>query len=768
MQLIWKRVKKGHHQVSYEKDDDFNALVRRISALPFTKPETLDEAFAKFRARADKLEDSKLKEFSHDLIGYAQLQWRDRFAVQDWNLYDINCLMVPSTNNGNEGANGRFLVDFGVHPPFWSFCLDACEEVQRVNDDIPSILYGSLVPKETPLYHSLKEQREVAKANYEAGLIDLDGYLGKVGSISLSTGKSKFSADDEEDDNIVPKRKNVVIDDEPEPAKKKRKIRAAIPGRRGRPATNTGKGSRTASVGEQVSAGLPSDARVSDEAQSEPTVTANPTSSLPNLPWPDQQGLQSIPSALPATSSRTTSSAVPTVITAQISSTPIMLSSIEVFNNSLLDHIQKYNLGLRERASIPGDGNCWYSSNVDLVKHHKLKAPGDPNELRLAVTNTLKNHPQKSQWIRSLFHGKSRSFNRFVKEHSVPGTFVDNFGLLVLATSEYLNVTYHIVGTSNNEKDPVTVIGNKDGDSNVVFHLGYYQDDTDQGGHQAGHYQSLEPVPGKAVPCCKIASTTSTSNREEETENQSREEANVELLKSEEKILKSFPNDKNMVKLSLKRLVGLKCVSLDDLCCSNILSILYNDIRPNFTAKTAEGKTCRRLLKMYQNLCRKDPEFDEEDLPAITDVSDDESSIVKSKKKSYKSLFAKETRRASNIISQMGTATSIRDAENIAEASARASSTVIETEPTGNEEEVAVEETTMEHIEPARRKSRRKRKTPPKSTVFGTDSVVLTPPPPCSPATPPRRGRGRPRIYLDETSPVQAPKRGRGRPKKNT
>ena len=62
-------MKKGHHQVAYEKDDDFNALVRRISALPFTKPETLDEAFAKFRTRADKLEDLKLKEFSHELIG---------------------------------------------------------------------------------------------------------------------------------------------------------------------------------------------------------------------------------------------------------------------------------------------------------------------------------------------------------------------------------------------------------------------------------------------------------------------------------------------------------------------------------------------------------------------------------------------------------------------------------------------------------------------------------------------------------------------------
>ena len=185
-QLIWKRVKKGGHQVSYEKDDEFNALVRRIYALPFIKPETLDEAFNKFEVKTNKLDNLKLKDFSQALIQYAHTQWRELFAIQDWNLYNINCLMVPSTNNGNEGANGRFLVDFGVHPPFWSFCIDACQEVQRVNDDIPSILYGSLVPKESPLYHSLKEQREVVKANFEAGLIDIDGYMGKVGSISIS------------------------------------------------------------------------------------------------------------------------------------------------------------------------------------------------------------------------------------------------------------------------------------------------------------------------------------------------------------------------------------------------------------------------------------------------------------------------------------------------------------------------------------------------------------------------------------------------------
>jgi hypothetical protein len=115
-----------------------------------------------------------------------------------------------------------------------------------------------------------------------------------------------------------------------------------------------------------------------------------------------------------STSSRTTSSAFPRLVSPQLYLPPVPLSSIVVFNDSLHEHIEKYNLGLRERSPIAGDGNCWFSSNADLAKEHKLKVPEDPNELRLAVANSLKSHPQKSQWIQSLFQGKSRSFNRFI------------------------------------------------------------------------------------------------------------------------------------------------------------------------------------------------------------------------------------------------------------------------------------------------------------------------------------------------------------------
>ena len=82
-QLIWKRVKKTHLQVEYEKNYEFNALIRRLSSLPFVKPEDLNEAFEIFRKRALNLKSEKVQEFSLNLIEYAQTQWRERFAIQD-------------------------------------------------------------------------------------------------------------------------------------------------------------------------------------------------------------------------------------------------------------------------------------------------------------------------------------------------------------------------------------------------------------------------------------------------------------------------------------------------------------------------------------------------------------------------------------------------------------------------------------------------------------------------------------------------------------
>ena len=67
------------------------------------------------------------------------------------------------------------------------------------------------------------------------------------------------------------------------------------------------------------------------------------------------------------------------------------------------------------------------------------------------VVNSMKSHPQVKQWVQSVFHGKKREFNRFLKEQGQPGAFTDANGIAIIATADYLGLNYHIAGTSNNE-----------------------------------------------------------------------------------------------------------------------------------------------------------------------------------------------------------------------------------------------------------------------------------------------------------------------------
>ena len=232
--------------------------------------------------------------------------------------------------------------------------------------------------------------------------------------------------------------------------------------------------------------------------------------------------------------------------------------------------------------------------------------------LRKAVTNSLKTHPLKMQWIKSLFMGKSQKYAKFVKEQSIENTFIDNYGIIVVATADYLGVNYHIVGTSNTEKVPVTKL-HDDCPNRKILHVGYYQDTTDQDGgpKKLGHYQSLEIVQNVDVPCCSIVVELEAEKVRDEL---------VEKIQSEEMVLKTFLSDRTMVRLSLERIHALPSVSLNELFNTNISHILYNDVRNRYKASTFEGKLCRKILKKFQNLCRNSPGFQDEDLPQMTDA----------------------------------------------------------------------------------------------------------------------------------------------------
>ena len=253
-----------------------------------------------------------------------------------------------------------------MHPTFWSFIISATDELERVENDIPSFLYGSLVPVVSTLYKSLKEERERVRANYEAGLIDLDGMMGKIGALSLATGKAKAATDD--DENIPsPRKRPNPADKVVEPVAVQRKKRP------GRPPKNTGKS-------------LP-DAVMREDPVQEVCIS--------NLPVPPLRGLQAINAALPSTSARTTASAVRQIVSAEASFGPISLSWSLTSKSELETHIEKFNLGLRERSPIPAVGNCWYWENVDLVKKFII-APEDPDKLRKAVANSIETHKYRN------------------------------------------------------------------------------------------------------------------------------------------------------------------------------------------------------------------------------------------------------------------------------------------------------------------------------------------------------------------------------------
>ena len=137
---MYRKVKSSGLHISYEKNDEFNALIRRCSSLPFVGKEKLDEAFQIITERAEALNDKNLKDFSQDLIDYLNSQWRHGvFSIQDWTISDVNLMTVPTTNNGQEGQNRRFKENFGIYPKFWDFILSVNDELETCSHDILQI-----------------------------------------------------------------------------------------------------------------------------------------------------------------------------------------------------------------------------------------------------------------------------------------------------------------------------------------------------------------------------------------------------------------------------------------------------------------------------------------------------------------------------------------------------------------------------------------------------------------------------------------------------
>ena len=68
--------------------------------------------------------DERLGAFCQNLLAYIRSTLISGvFSVQDWNLFDFDCQIIPTTNNGNESENARLKVLFATHPQFYRFAL---------------------------------------------------------------------------------------------------------------------------------------------------------------------------------------------------------------------------------------------------------------------------------------------------------------------------------------------------------------------------------------------------------------------------------------------------------------------------------------------------------------------------------------------------------------------------------------------------------------------------------------------------------------------
>ena len=122
-------------------------------------------------------------------------------------------------------------------------------------------------------------------------------------------------------------------------------------------------------------------------------------------------------------------------------------------NDTLTQHISKYQLNLERVGFVPGNGDCFYTTIFNLCEHHGLKIPAqNALELRRYVVEHINQHPQFNDWLRTIWGSQVRKFNDFVKLHLKSGVYTDNYGIVLYTTQHLLKITIHLVSSNNNDK----------------------------------------------------------------------------------------------------------------------------------------------------------------------------------------------------------------------------------------------------------------------------------------------------------------------------
>ena len=122
------------------------------------------------------------------------------FCLEDWNIFEVDLVQTPVTNNGNEGTNRGLAEEFGQHPQANRWLTICCDVLNSAEDKIEQLLYGSLRPRVNELYDQLKQKREVLKGNLGSGELTLDEYMGQLGALAFTIGRARFNQNFSEND----------------------------------------------------------------------------------------------------------------------------------------------------------------------------------------------------------------------------------------------------------------------------------------------------------------------------------------------------------------------------------------------------------------------------------------------------------------------------------------------------------------------------------------------------------------------------------------
>jgi hypothetical protein len=415
--------------VAYRTNKLFCSFVRRVCSLPFVPIFLVPLAMIILNDFATKLDvdsDKSIADFAKSLLAYITNTWFTTYGLQDWNIFDVDCQLVPITNNANEAQNARLNTNYPVHPQLYVFLMHVMLEFNISEEKVEEITNGELRPGGNELYKALKVIREAAKDSLIEDLRTADNQDEKKEILSNYMGKMGATA------NKFVDRK--VAEDYTE--------------------TDLAREAGGLQVGEVAEGGLAAAAAASAPGKGrgkQATARTRGARGAGRAPW---------------------SRGVP--------AEAVNIMSFITENNfdvDISEHITKNNLNLEPYLTTRSNGDCFYDALWNLISLNKLNVNAcDALELRRLLVNSIEKHPSFQVWLQSpsVWRCKRASFTNFKRTHCQPGVFTDNEGIILMTACHFLNVNIYIVSSSNNAQDPMTKICAPEG-SSTIFYIGYTQ-----------------------------------------------------------------------------------------------------------------------------------------------------------------------------------------------------------------------------------------------------------------------------------------------------